>query len=74
MKPEMVYPIDETMFVYALCRCPNDIRYAIKMKKRSGVARYPFKCDICGLEGEVVLKEGEAMKIINNRSLIQDWD
>lgn len=56
MKPELVYPADNTKYVYALCRCPLDIRYAMKMERRPGVTRYPFECDICGAKGEVVTR------------------
>ncbi len=56
MKPEMVVPIDRSKYVYALCQCPVDMRYAIKIKRKPGVYVYPFKCDICGVEGEVISK------------------
>lgn len=59
MKPEIVVPIDETKYVYAICRCPLDSRYAIKIKRQKGVNEYNFKCDICGTSGVVVSPKGE---------------
>lgn len=56
MKPEIVVPIDNSKYVYALCQCPKDVTYAIKIKRKPGVNVYPFKCDICGTKGEVITK------------------
>lgn len=47
MKPEIVYPVDNNRYVYAICRCPLDTRYGLKMKRKSGVSEYLFHCDIC---------------------------
>lgn len=58
MKPEMVYPMDESKYVYAYCQCPLDIRYAIKIRRKPGVIEYPFKCDVCGTEGKVISNGG----------------
>lgn len=61
MKPEYCYPIDEEKYVYAICKCPRPIEYVIKMKRIKGKTRYPFKCDICGTSGEVIVANGPIM-------------
>ena len=58
MKPEMILPINENKYVYAFCKCPSDISFAIRIKRKPGVSKYPFKCDICGTEGEVITGKG----------------
>lgn len=60
MEPEFVFPVDNEKYVYAVCKCSLPVgMYGIKLPRVEGQNRYPFKCDKCGTEGEVITKCGD---------------
>lgn len=56
MRPQIIYPIDETKYVYAICRCPLDTRYGLRMLRKPGVKEYLFHCDDCGSDIRVITR------------------
>ena len=64
MKPEYVIPINNEKYVYAYCRCERPLEWAIRIPKEKGKAVYPFKCDICGTEGEVWTRHTQRSRIM----------
>ena len=56
-EPELVYNnIDEEHYVYALCRCPLPLGYAIAIPRIEGKIAYAFKCKKCGTTGTVCIR------------------
>ena len=52
-KPTLIEPGDEEKYIMAVCKCPLDTRYAIKMPIKSGKIAYSFECQDCGTCGTV---------------------
>lgn len=55
MKPVKIKNINYDKYVYALCKCPLPLDYAIRMKKIDGQHDYKFYCNNCRTAGVVCI-------------------